>query len=121
MSEVIDKVKGFGELPDGWHYGQGTAPSDDTIRLAIKLLRRAAFLGITRMNAFPGVEGEVEISFYHRESMLELTLELDNSFTIAEDEGRSQILFKEGASWSEAYSKLGEFSQKLKVKRPTPS
>jgi hypothetical protein len=113
IAETISKVNSFAELPEGWHYGEGVPPSEDMRQNAIKLLRVADFLGITRANAFPGNEGEVEVGFYTGKSVLELTLELDGSITIAEDESNEQIGFCEGASWNTAFAKLREFSEKI--------
>ena len=111
ISETIQKVNEFAELPNGWHFGEGVPPSEDAREQAIKFLKAAQWLGIKRTNAFPGIRGQVQVTFYHGERMLELTLETDNSLTIAEDEGDTQITFKENASISDAYAALREFGQ----------
>lgn len=49
----------------------------------------------------------------HFTLMLELTLELDGTVTIAEDEGNIQISFLEGVSFREAINRLTEFGRKL--------
>ena len=70
-------------------------------------------LGLSRSNAFPGINGEIQITFYHRDYVLELTLETNGNITVAEDKGREQIFFKEGLSIEDAFAKMEEFSQKL--------
>lgn len=113
IAETISKVNSFVELPEGWHYGEGVSPTVEICQNATKLLRVADFLGITRANAFPGVDGQIQVNFYIEKDVLEFTLELDGTITIAEDEGNNQVGFKEGASWNTAFAKLREFSEKI--------
>jgi hypothetical protein len=113
VANTINKVNSFGELSNGWHFGEGVSPSKQIRELAIKFLRVAEIMGINRTNAFPGVDGQIQVTFYHEDSMLEVTLEPDGSFTLAEDEGSTQSLFEEGASRSKAYARLREFSDKI--------
>ncbi len=113
LIEVITKVRSFTELPVGWHFGGGVPASPQMMERAIMLVRFAAASGIKRANAFPGVDGEIQVTFYHEDSMLELSLELDGSITIAQDEGKSQIHFKEFAGITDALTILTEFSQKV--------
>lgn len=113
VAETIRKVNEFAELPNGWHFGEGVPLSEDMRSNAIRFLKLAEVMGIRRMNAFPGVGGEIEVTFYHNDSMLELTLELDGSITIAEDELNDQVYFRENASRRDALTKLAEFSQKI--------
>lgn len=112
LAETVQKINEFAELPDGWHFGEGTAPSKHFRDGAILLLRVAKVLGIEVMNAFPGIHGEVQITFYRGESVLEIDLELDGSITIAEDEGRRQVSFEENQSGADAINKLREFAQR---------
>jgi len=113
VAETIKKISSFAELPIGWHFGEGVSSFPENIEEATKLLRFAGFLGVTRTNAFPGINGQVQVTFYHKDLMLELTLESDGFVTIAEDESDTQVVFREGAPKIEAYAKLIEFSQKV--------
>ena len=111
--ETITKIESFANMEEGWHFGEGVPPNEKKIQKAIGFIKYAGFLGIRRFNAFPGVDGEIQVTFYHLENMLELTLENDGSITIAEDEGKHQTLFREGASFHDAYNHIGEFSQQI--------
>lgn len=114
IAETIKKVSDFAALSEGWHFGEGGPPSEEMRRRAVFLLRAAhVFFGIDRTNAFPGVRGQIQVTFYHAERMLELTLETDGTVTIAEDEGDREIVFEEGASDAEAFASLREFSQRI--------
>jgi hypothetical protein len=113
IAETIRKINEFAELPNGWHFGEGVPPSQDARRRAISFVSAANALGIKRANAFPGASGQVQVTFYHDDRMLELTLEEGGAVTIAEDEGSRQIEFKEGASQADAYASLWKFGQTL--------
>ena len=69
--------------------------------------------GITRANAFPGIRGQLEITFYDVDRMLEITIESDRSVTVAEDRGREQVYFAEDLSKSNVYQRIREFSQDI--------
>jgi hypothetical protein len=113
--ETIQKVSEFADLAEGWHFGEGVAPSQGRIGQAIGFLEYASFCGLERANAFPGVRGQVEVTFYNGDRMLEITIETDNSITIAEDRENEQLSFEENLSTSDAYQRLEEFSQNIWV------
>jgi hypothetical protein len=113
LQNTIQKVKGFVELPDGWHFGDGVPAPRDRIEQAVRFLEFANQLGLGRANAFPGITGQVEITFYYADRMLEVTIESDDSITIAEDQGREQVSFEENRSKRSVYEKLQEFSQNI--------
>ncbi len=113
IAEAIRKVNEFADLPEGWHFGEGV-PSRETLSArARNLLIAAHSLGIDRANAFPGVGGQVQVTFYRGPRMLELTLETDGSVTIAEDARGEQVVFKEAASIEEAFTSLTNFGESL--------
>jgi len=107
---TIEKARSFSELERGWHFGEGVPPSQECIEQAVRFLGYAEQSGITRANAFPGISGQVEVTFYNADNMLEITIETDGSITIAEDSGREQVYFAENRSRFDAYQKIEEFS-----------
>lgn len=113
VQETIQKAREFIALPAGWHFGEGVPPSQARISQAIHFLEFAEQYDISRANAFPGVRGQVEVTFYDANRMLEITIEADDTITIAEDRDREQIYFAENRSRVDAYRKLEEFSQDI--------
>lgn len=113
LVETIKKINSFAELPQGWHFGEGVPPSPEMRDKAKRVIQAAEYWGLERANAFPGAHGEIQVTFYRDNRMLELSLELDGSVTMAEDEGKTQVDFREDATISEAYSHLREFSQSV--------
>jgi len=113
IKETIQKASEFIDLPEGWHFGEGVAPSQEAVDQALAFLEYANLSGIERANAFPGISGQVEVTFYIGDRMLEITIEADGLITIAEDVAREQISFEEHLSTSDAYQRLEEFSQSI--------
>lgn len=74
-SPTATKISGFTSLPDGWHFGAGKAPSDDTVDRARSVLTVLTGLGFASTDAFPGVDGEVQLSAYWRGVVLEIIVE----------------------------------------------
>lgn len=111
IRETIRKAREFSELPEGWHFGDGVPPSRQRVDQAIAFLEFADLAGIERANAFPGIRGQIEITFYTADRMVEITIESDDSITMAEDRGREQIYFEENRSRFDVYRRLEEFSQ----------
>lgn len=59
-----DKIRSFGHLAPGWHYGNGGPAASDIVELALaaeKMLRGA---GYPETGAFPGVDGEIQVTGY---------------------------------------------------------
>jgi len=111
VNETISKVTEFTELPAGWWFGEGVPATNWSVNRAKAFLETARGLGIERANAFPGASGQVQVTFYVGVRMLELTIETDNTITLAEDFDNSQLGFIEGASANRAYAKLREFAE----------
>ena len=108
--ETIQKLRDFANLPNGWHFGDGVAPSQERIDQAILFINHGRSRGLSRTNAFPGVNGQIEVTFYDDDRMLEITIEADDSLTIAEDENNAQVNFNEGISTSHAYERLNAWA-----------
>lgn len=79
--QTAEKIRSFRELPTGWHYGNGNAPSDETIQKALTLNSELALSGFSKTNAFPGIEGEIQVTAYHGPLYLEFTIEPDKGIT----------------------------------------
>lgn len=111
VQETIQKVNEFQQLPIGWHFGEGVPPPPERVRQAVNFLLFASVLGLERSNAFPGIRGQVEITFYKADRVLEITLESDDSITIAEDSDNNQIALEENRSRLDVFRKINEFEQ----------
>lgn len=105
-TEIEAKIKGYGSLRPGWHYGEGVTPPDSNIQTALKLHDTFLDEGFTRTNAFPGVDGEVRVTAYHNQYYLELTVEVDGSITFVYESGDEEIAYEENLSPTQANAKI---------------
>lgn len=85
INQTIKKIYNFAQLPKGWHYGEGEAPSSHTIKEAEEFLLKAEGWGIAEANSFPGIDGQIELTFYVGNKTFAFMFELDNTFSITEE------------------------------------
>ena len=81
-----EKIRSFAALPPGWHFGQGVPPPPERVDQALRLLAAGREAGWPETDAFPGVDGEVRITFYREDGYLELTLERDGGVSVVREQ-----------------------------------
>jgi hypothetical protein len=81
--KTAKKIQSFGKLPDGWHYGTGERAPDSIVSIALEYLSYFTILGFEETDAFPGIDGEIMLTAYKRSHCIEVTVEVDKTFTIA--------------------------------------
>ena len=107
-----EKILGFAELRDGWHYGEGVPPEESVLDNAISFSREAVRLAFFETDAFPGINGEVMFTIYYHDHYLEFTVEPDSSsVTFYREKGGEEVCYQEGLSFQEAKARIGEFSK----------
>jgi hypothetical protein len=62
------KILSFRDLPLGWHYGNGGPIDDAVIVPAIQLYWHLLQNRLTSTDAFPGADGEIQLTAYHTAS-----------------------------------------------------
>lgn len=108
-----DKIAAFANLPDGWHYGSGTRPSDATIRRALEVHDVLLSLGFAATEAFPGPNGEIVVTAYEREHCLEIVAESDGSVSIIYEIGKQPGQPRYRMSTVEARQLLAEIASHI--------
>lgn len=111
--ETDKYISSFSELPDGWHFGSGTSPTMTNLNIMRDVLRSASDLGFQTFEAFPGVDGEVQLAIYDGVHFYAITLEADNLFTVLCELNGQQELFEERVTYYDVLSRLEEFAFKL--------
>jgi len=84
-SETERKIKSFGDLPLGWHYGKGGPVGSRAIEIALAYVWTFLSLSLIEMDAFPGADGEIMVAAYHGQHSIRITVELDSSFTVSHE------------------------------------
>jgi hypothetical protein len=60
------RLREFGSLPIGWHFGEGTPIAITEIHSAERFIRLAEQLAL-RCDVFPGVDGECMVALYQKD------------------------------------------------------
>lgn len=97
MSDLVEQIRGYARLPQGWCYGAGGPIPKSSIDRAIQLYREIlTSLNPKRAKAFPGTSGEIQIVAYCGNDRLEYTLEVDGSVTLYHTSGDTEVEFEDG-------------------------
>lgn len=72
--EVISKIYSYNELPNGWDYGIGIAPSEETISRAIELYQIGSPYGF-KGDATPLNNGGITISFSLEDNFIDIIID----------------------------------------------
>jgi hypothetical protein len=91
VSLTDKKVASFKNIPSGWHYGEGVAPSSAMIDNARDWLNKIAEVGFTTTNAFPGVGGEIMVSGCNDDHNIEIVLEIDGTISFYEEKDDESV------------------------------
>jgi len=77
-----EKIRSFGRMPVGWHYGKGVPARGDIIRVAREYLWHFLMMGYQETDAFPGVDGEIMVTAYRGDYCTEITIEADGTYSV---------------------------------------
>lgn len=108
LHPALDKLSRFSEFNDGWHYGDGIAPTKQTMINARKLIH-IAIMSIFHVDVFPGIEGEIMVTVYHKDDYLEFTINRYGSVTYVHEVKRKEEDCREGISFKCAYKLLTSY------------
>ncbi|MBC8180359.1 hypothetical protein H8E88_04465 [candidate division KSB1 bacterium] len=109
---TIKKILGFGKREHGWHFGEGVPPSKDIIGKALLIVKKAIKADLDT-DAFPGVNGEIMVTIYHKNDYLEFTVEVDGKVTLVHERGEEEISYKEGLEISNALREMKNIGKYL--------
>jgi hypothetical protein len=100
------KIREFSALPRGWYYGMGTGPSPRTIHIALAYLSALMVYGFSETDAFPGGDGEIMITAYSNSHCIEVTVDVDTTFTVSHQDGKESRFYEPGLSGIQACAEL---------------
>jgi hypothetical protein len=104
---TASKIDSFSQLPQGWHFGEGGPLGLSTIQKAIKLHIKAKMCGL-QTDAFPGFNGEIQVSCYHGQETLTFTIEETGVISFLFERGTEEIEHAENLSVEWALDKITE-------------
>lgn len=103
--KTAEKILSFEMLPTGWYFGEGVPPSPKAIEFAIKINEKAALLQL-QTDAFPGQNGEVQISVYSCDDYLEFIIDAEGLITFVYEKNDQEQEYLENLTLEEAIHEL---------------
>jgi hypothetical protein len=97
-----DKIRSFGNLRQGWDYGEGGPIPERTRDLALAWNRLLQSQGFGETDAFPGSDGEIVVAAGNNIHYLEVIIEPDGSTSLAYDFQGKQAFYRPNMSAMEA-------------------
>jgi len=76
------RIMKFRDLKEGWNYGEGMPFSDSAIEEAAQVHRQITFSGFAQTDAFPGPNGEIQITVYDQCDYFEFERDQNGHWTI---------------------------------------
>jgi hypothetical protein len=113
LSETDRKIRSFSGLRPGWHYGKGGSASQEIIKIAAEYNRLFFMLGFRETAAFPGADGEIMVSAYHGTHCVDVTIEIDKTFTVAHQFDKQDQYYESGLSGLKACEALRGIATKI--------
>ncbi len=113
ITETRAKIRAFTGLTVGWHYGEGVPSSYDTRDKALSIQAEAVVAGLLRMDAFPGIDGEIRIAIYLPDKYLEFTVEKNGLITFIEEHKGQETDYQPHLSLQGALAIIHEAGRKL--------
>lgn len=112
LHPTIKKILGFEKRGHGWHFGEGVPPSKDIISKALLIVKKAIKAEFDT-DAFPGVDGEIMVTIYHKDDYMEFTIEGDGKVTFVHEQGEEEISYKEGLEINNALREMRNIGKYL--------
>lgn len=106
FTRTVKKLLSFQHLPQGWHYGAGGPIPRERLVPALKAYAQLLMWGLSRTDAFPGANGEVQVTAYYLDHSVAITAEVDGSFTVLHEHKGVERREAEHIDWTEAKAVL---------------
>ena len=87
------KLMSFALLQNGWHYGSGMAFTEEAIRDSMRIHRQIFFKGFTSTDAFPGPNGEIQVTMYYENHYFQFEREASGYWNITHEKNNEEKQF----------------------------
>lgn len=114
LTDTFQKIRSFHELKQGWHFGEGNGPNKETVELAEKITQMLHVELFCKVDAFPGVWGEIQVTAYPEDFFMEINI-LENGTIelVVEDKNQHELLDFEGLNLETLKKKISFFKQQI--------
>jgi hypothetical protein len=107
------KILSFKELEDGWQYGEGEAPTEKVLGIALRIYEIGHMLGL-KSDAFPSPNGNVTVEFYRGGESIEITVYDDKTIDLSIERGKGfdfeEVEYVEGVEMATLVGILRNFA-----------
>lgn len=107
------KIRSFSSYQNGWHYHEGIAFSKASVDDALILHRQIFFKGFTRTNAFPGPNGEIQITMYHKNHYFAFEREASGLWNITHEVDGEEVESLQQKNFDEVVSYVNALDSKI--------
>jgi hypothetical protein len=104
------KIRSFASLPQGWHYGEGAPITEQSLSAALTILGKLSNEGFLRTDAFPGIEGDVQVTAYEQSDFYEFNFNLDGKYMVVHERNGDILFSQEGLTLDETLQKIEDFA-----------
>src|SRR5258706_1989414 len=113
VQNTMQKVREFADLSEAWHFGEGVSPSRENLIKAQSLLAKVEELEFDKADAFPGIDGEIQVAIYRSDDDYEFTIERNGTITFTHDENGKELRYEQGLSLDDAIETLVRVSDRI--------
>jgi hypothetical protein len=106
-SVTKDKISNFNNFVEGWHFGEGSAPSKLVIDAAHKINKAMADAGFLETDAFLGASGNIQVNAYSDNVYIETIIDNNNRIEFIFEKNESIQIYDDDLSLPEAIVKIG--------------
>jgi hypothetical protein len=107
-----EKIFDFSTLEKGWNYGEGEEFSIEAIKSALDLHREIIFRGYSRTDAFPGLDGEIQITIYEDDHYFAFEREASGEWSVMH-ETNGEVNTVSGLNFEKVIKYLTSINSKL--------
>lgn len=116
-SHALQRIREFTERGEGWHYGEGGAPSHSVAAYAAHLVHYFYSLGFRRIKTFCGTKGEIIVATYYAGNCIESIVERDLTFSLTHEQKKNGQWFDveedDCLNWVQAKGWIRKVAQKI--------
>lgn len=107
------KIREMGKLENGWHYGEGVALSDLAIDDVLQLHRHIVLSGLFQTDAFPGLDGEIQVTVYSDSHYFQFERAPGGDWEITHEDNDEEIESVPGRNFDEIKAYVSTLKSKL--------
>ncbi len=109
ISKAFELLEQFKQLSVGWNFGQGVPSTPSAARSCQLIMSFVKRLKFDDIDAFPGIDGEIQLCIYLGAETLELVFEPNGTVTITLEKDDAFQCIAENVSTNKAFQILKDF------------